>query len=73
VAKFAVDVEGDDKCPNAPFDQCGGNDFTGDTCCSPGYNCTFSSEWYSGCNLEDLCLTVQYGQCAGTVSTWKKK
>ena len=68
VAKFGVDVQGDDECPNAPFDQCGGTGWTGPTCCSPGYNCTYDNEWYSGCNLEDLCLTVQYGQCAGTVS-----
>jgi hypothetical protein len=68
VAKFAVDVQGDDQCANAPFAQCGGDGWTGDTCCSPGYNCTFSNEYYSGCSPEDLCLTVQYGQCAGTVN-----
>jgi hypothetical protein len=61
----AVTVEGDDACKNKAFGQCGGIGYNGDKCCPAGYNCTYDNDYYSGCNLEDLCLVVQYGQCGG--------
>merc|ERR1711965_1236746 len=36
-------------CPTAPYGQCGGNGYTGPTCCPAGFGCTFSNEWWSGC------------------------
>jgi len=57
--------KGDDDCASAPFDQCGGIGFDGDTCCPAGYECDYANDYYSGCNLEDLCLVVQFGQCGG--------
>jgi len=56
---------GDDDCKNGAWDQCGGEGWTGDTCCPAGYDCTVENDWYSGCALEDLCLVVQFGQCDG--------
>jgi hypothetical protein len=58
----------DDDCDNAPWDQCGGTNFQGETCCPAGYDCTYSNDYFSGCSLEDLCLVVQFGQCGGTDS-----
>jgi hypothetical protein len=58
-------AKGADDCANVAFGQCGGIGFSGAKCCPAGYNCTYSNDYYSGCNLEDLCLVVQYGQCGG--------
>ncbi len=33
----------------APYAQCGGNSWTGDTTCESGWTCTLQSEWYSQC------------------------
>jgi hypothetical protein len=63
--KAGAFLKGDDGCANAAWDQCGGTDFKGDSCCPPGYDCTYSNDYYSGCSLEDLCLVVQFGQCGG--------
>ncbi|ORX46610.1 hypothetical protein BCR36DRAFT_220715, partial [Piromyces finnis] len=32
-----------------PFAQCGGNNFEGEACCEPGYECVAFNEWYSQC------------------------
>ncbi|ORX46613.1 1,4-beta-D-glucan-cellobiohydrolase [Piromyces finnis] len=32
-----------------PYAQCGGNNFTGETCCQSGYKCVAMNEWYSQC------------------------
>ena len=31
------------------WEQCGGQDFNGPTCCISGYTCTVQSQWYSQC------------------------
>ena len=33
----------------AAWEQCGGQDFNGPTCCVSGYTCTVQSQWYSQC------------------------
>ncbi|KAI1167242.1 glycoside hydrolase family 5 protein [Nemania serpens] len=33
----------------APYAQCGGTGWGGDTTCVSGYTCTYSSQWYSQC------------------------
>ncbi|POY75491.1 putative Cellulose 1,4-beta-cellobiosidase (non-reducing end) [Rhodotorula taiwanensis] len=33
----------------AAYAQCGGNGFSGDTCCVTGYTCTFANNYYSQC------------------------
>ncbi|TGJ84698.1 hypothetical protein E0Z10_g4083 [Xylaria hypoxylon] len=33
----------------APYAQCGGSGWAGETACASGYACTVSSEWYSQC------------------------
>jgi hypothetical protein len=37
-----------DSC-NAVWGQCGGQNWTGATCCASGSTCTFSNQWYSQC------------------------
>lgn len=52
-------------CSNVEFDQCGGSNFTGDTCC-PDYDvCTYVNSFFSQCQDKDLCLVAPYGQCGG--------
>merc|ERR1712187_104044 len=36
----------DDTCAG-PWEQCGGNGWTGTTCCASGYFCNALSEWHS--------------------------
>lgn len=31
------------------WDQCGGQDWSGSTCCEPGSTCHFTNQWYSQC------------------------
>merc|ERR1712060_874914 len=33
-----------------PWEQCGGNGWTGTTCCASGYFCNALSEWHSQCD-----------------------
>merc|ERR1712190_603759 len=33
-----------------PWEQCGGNGWTGTTCCVSGYTCNELSEWHSQCD-----------------------
>jgi hypothetical protein len=33
-----------------PWEQCGGNGWTGTTCCPSGYFCNALSEWHSQCD-----------------------
>merc|ERR1712228_237657 len=37
------------ECKKAAFDQCGGKDFKGDTCCPSGHCCKATNEYYSKC------------------------
>lgn len=55
----------DDTCGNEEYQQCGGLEFTGSTCCPSYDDCVFVNSWYSQCQPTDLCLTLQYGQCGG--------
>jgi len=34
---------------SAAWEQCGGESFSGPTCCIEGYTCNFQSKWYSQC------------------------
>lgn len=36
-------------CPNADWEQCGGKEHTGATCCPPGSGCAYENPWYSHC------------------------
>lgn len=36
-------------CTNAAWAQCGGNGFTGSTCCPADYACTYGNDWWSSC------------------------
>ena len=47
------------------YGQCGGQDWTGYTCCVPGYSCEVDSEYFSGCQPIPVCQNAAYGQCAG--------
>ena len=41
-------TSGSGGCAGA-WEQCGGQDFNGPTCCISGYTCTIQSQWYSQC------------------------
>ena len=56
-------------CVNKEYDQCGGKDFPGDTCCPDYDECIYKNPYYSQCIPKDICLTPDYGQCNGTVHT----
>ncbi|KAH0431025.1 hypothetical protein CcaCcLH18_07439 [Colletotrichum camelliae] len=45
---FAVPIEERQSC-GAAWTQCGGNGWTGATCCASGSNCVVTNEWYSQC------------------------
>ena len=56
-------------CPNCPkkeYDQCGGQGWTGPTCCLPYDKCTVINPYYSQCQPTDFCKTPDFGQCNGT-------
>eukprot|EP00833_Pecoramyces_ruminatium_P018334 jgi/Orpsp1_1/1192366/evm.model.d7180000092652.1 len=36
-----------------PYAQCGGNNFSGESCCESGYECVALNEWYSQCQPSD--------------------
>jgi hypothetical protein len=36
-------------CPNKEFQQCGGKEFKGETCCSSGTTCVIANDFYSQC------------------------
>ena len=40
------------KC-SGMFEQCGGNNWTGPTCCESGSECAMENEWYSQCTPSD--------------------
>eukprot|EP00752_Nemacystus_decipiens_P013639 g12092.t1 len=44
----AMEEPTDQDCSGA-YGQCGGNNYTGATCCPSGYTCVESDEWYSQC------------------------
>ena len=57
-----------------PYQQCGGQDGDGHpwtpdyghpTCCTPGYLCNKTNDYYSGCIPEPVCTNGRYGQCGG--------
>ncbi|KAF4830344.1 Exoglucanase 2 [Colletotrichum tropicale] len=45
---FAVPIEERQSC-GAAWTQCGGNGWTGATCCASGSSCVVTNEWYSQC------------------------
>jgi hypothetical protein len=53
------------ECANKEFDQCGGKDWTGATCCQFGQECKADNEWYSKCERLPVCPNKEYGQCGG--------
>jgi hypothetical protein len=38
-----------DNCVSQSWQQCGGNGWSGATCCTQGLKCSFINEWYSQC------------------------
>ena len=42
-------------CPNKEYDQCGGQGWTGPTCCLPYDKCTVINPYYSQCQPTDFC------------------
>jgi len=52
-------------CVNKEFDQCGGKEFKGDTCCPTYDNCSYVNDFYFQCQPKDLCLNPEFGQCGG--------
>ena len=53
------------ECPVLAWGQCGGIGYVGETCCPIGYACVYDNEYYSGCQLKELCFTEGFGQCDG--------
>ncbi|GAA5827137.1 hypothetical protein JCM11251_001133 [Rhodosporidiobolus azoricus] len=48
------------------YQQCGGLNYDGDTCCSNGWTCTKSDDYYSQCRPSTTtCNNAFYGQCGG--------
>ncbi|GAA6013517.1 hypothetical protein JCM10207_008877 [Rhodosporidiobolus poonsookiae] len=48
------------------YQQCGGLNYNGDTCCTTGWTCTYSSEYYSQClPAATSCTNSFYSQCGG--------
>nr|XP_036575920.1 Cellobiohydrolase II [Colletotrichum truncatum]KAF6782576.1 Cellobiohydrolase II [Colletotrichum truncatum] len=47
-AVFAVPIEERQSC-GAAWTQCGGNNWSGPTCCVSGSSCVVNNEWYSQC------------------------
>eukprot|EP00961_Rhodomonas_salina_P096068 1291828-Rhodomonas_salina.1 len=58
---------------SAEWEQCGGKDWTGATCCAAGNNCNVVNEWYSQCikdpnaqtNPDASCTVDDWAQCCG--------
>mmetsp|Transcript_17956 Transcript_17956/g.47119 ORF Transcript_17956/g.47119 Transcript_17956/m.47119 type:complete len:102 (-) Transcript_17956:218-523(-) len=48
-----------------PNTQCGGSSWDGPVCCTAGYECTVTNEWYSGCTQMAICTNGFYEQCGG--------
>lgn len=57
------------ECGNA-YDQCGGSNFSGRTCCKPGLTCSVVSATYSQCKPENpptpATCVAPFKQCGGT-------
>ncbi|GAA5855033.1 hypothetical protein JCM8547_002352 [Rhodosporidiobolus lusitaniae] len=52
------------------YAQCGGTGFTGDTCCTDGWTCTYSNDYYSQClPSTTTCTNSFYSQCGGKTFT----
>lgn len=61
------DNEPGDECegdPVAAFEQCGGQDFTGSTCCEDGLECTVMAACYSQVKAQALAF---HGACLSSV------
>jgi len=55
------------KCASK-YAQCGGEGWTGPTCCIPGFECTPDAKtpkYYSGCTPLPFCSNARFGQCGG--------
>lgn len=50
------------------YKQCGGDGWSGPTCCIPGFACQpdpVNPKYYSGCVPVPVCSNARYGQCGG--------
>jgi len=50
------------------YGQCGGQGWTGATCCIPGFQCEKdpkNPKYYSGCEPLPICSNARFGQCGG--------
>jgi len=59
------------ECANKEFDQCGGKEWAGATCCRYGQECQEDNEWFSKCVRLPVCENKEYGQCGG--KDWGEK
>ena len=53
-------------CQNKEWDQCGGQSFSGPTCCPAGDSCVVNNQYYSQCLPSKQCMNAQWAQCGGT-------
>merc|ERR1719221_1347921 len=49
-------------CPNGWGQQCGGQGFTGSTCCQPGFVCQVSGPWWAQCSPSKVLLAAAEAQ-----------
>ena len=61
-----VGQPGPPTCTNQEWAQCGGDGFTGPTCCQDYDNCSYINPYFSQCQPKHLCLVPMWGQCNGT-------
>ncbi|CAN0393687.1 unnamed protein product, partial [Ascophyllum nodosum] len=56
-----------DECedPVAAYEQCGGTDYEGSTCCRSGYECTAVADCFSECRPIGGTCSERWGQCGG--------
>lgn len=61
-------VSEDEQCVEEvqPYEQCGGGDFEGSTCCRPGYECIDVASCYSLCRPALNGCADSWRQCGGT-------
>ena len=52
-------------CGNKEWGQCGGQGWSGETCCPDYDECKFVNQYFSQCQAKDVCLNPMYGQCGG--------
>ena len=52
-----------DPCANKEWDQCGGSEWTGPTCCPSFDSCVVVNTHYSQCQPKNVCKVPDWGQC----------